>query len=320
VPDVRADNRYVVARPSTRSELAAPLILEGGTIGVFNIESNFEDAYHEGHLAIVSGFASQAAVAVQRAQLAKERMDRRRLEKELAIAREIQLSFLPKKSPEIPGFDLAGTALPHAEVGGDYYDFINVSQNRVGLAIADVSGKGIPAALLMAGFRMSLLAEIRNEFAIRAIMRKVNSLLNESTERHKFVTAFYGVLDYRNRVLIFSNAGHNPPILFRSDGTIEYLMEGGLALGVLPDALYEERPVAILPGDVLLLYTDGVSEAESEADEGEQFGRERIEDSIRNRITRSAQDIVDGLVEDVRVFSGERGQTDDLTLMVVKAK
>jgi sigma-B regulation protein RsbU (phosphoserine phosphatase) len=97
-------------------------------------------------------------------------------------------------------------------------------------------------------------------------------------------------------------------------------MEGGLALGVLPDALYEERPVAILPGDVLLLYTDGVSEAESEADEGEQFGRERIEDSIRNRITRSAQDIVDGLVEDVRVFSGERGQTDDLTLMVVKAK
>jgi sigma-B regulation protein RsbU (phosphoserine phosphatase) len=151
-------------------------------------------------------------------------------------------------------------------------------------------------------------------------MRKVNSLLNESTERHKFVTAFYGVLDYRNRVLIFSNAGHNPPILFRSDGTIEYLMEGGLALGVLPDALYEERPVAILPGDVLLLYTDRVSEAESEADEGEQFGRERIEDSIRNRITRSAQDIVDGLVEDVRVFSGERGQTDDLTLMVVKAK
>ncbi len=319
VPDVRADDRYVVARPSTRSELAAPLSLEGRTIGVFNIESDLEDAYHEGHLAIVSGFAAQAAVAVQRAQLARERMERRRLEKELAIAREIQLSFLPKKSPEIPGFELAGTALPHAEVGGDYYDFIHVSQNRVGLAIADVSGKGIPAALIMAGFRMSLLAEIRNEFAIRAVMRKVNSLLNESTERHKFVTAFYGVLDYRNRVLIFSNAGHNPPILLRKDGSVEYLMEGGVALGVLPDAFYEERPIAIRPGDVLLLYTDGVSEAESEADPSDQFGRERIEATMRRLATRSAQDIVDGIVEDVRTFAGERGQTDDLTLMVVKA-
>lgn len=319
VPDVRADSRYVVARPSTRSELAAPLLLEGRTIGVFNIESEIEDAYHEGHLAIVSGFAAQASAAVQRAQLGHERLERRRMEKELAIAREIQLSFLPKASPEIPGFDLAGTALPHAEVGGDYYDFIQVSQNRLGLAMADVSGKGVPAALIMAGFRMGLLAEIRNEFAIRAIMRKVNGILHESTERHKFVTAFYGVLDYRNRVLIFSNAGHNPPILMRADGTVEYLMEGGVALGVLPDAHFEERPVAIRPGDVLLLYTDGVSEAESAADMNEQFGRERIEESMRHRMQRSAQDIVDGLVEDVRAFSGERGQIDDLTLMVVKA-
>jgi sigma-B regulation protein RsbU (phosphoserine phosphatase) len=287
---------------------------------VFNIESEIEDAYHEGHLAIVSGFAAQASAAVQRAQLASERLERRRMEKELAIAREIQLSFLPKASPEIPGFELAGTALPHAEVGGDYYDFIQVSQNRLGLAMADVSGKGVPAALIMAGFRMALLAEIRNEFAIRAVMRKVNGILHESTERHKFFTAFYGVLDYRNRVLIFSNAGHNPPILMRSDGTVEYLMEGGVALGVLPDAFYEERPIGILPGDVLLLYTDGVSEAESEADMSEQFGRERIEESVRSRMHRSAQDIVDGLVEDVRVFSGERGQVDDLTLMAVKAK
>jgi serine phosphatase RsbU (regulator of sigma subunit) len=319
VPDVRADSRYVVARPSTRSELAAPLQLEGRTIGVFNIESELEDAYHEGHLAIVSGFAAQAAVAVQRAQLARERLERRRMEKELAIAREIQLSFLPKSSPEIPGFDLAGTALPHAEVGGDYYDFINVSQNRLGLAMADVSGKGVPAALIMAGFRMGLLAEIRNEFAIRAVMRKVNAILHESTERHKFVTAFYGVLDYRNRVLIFSNAGHNPPILLRADGSVEYLMEGGVALGVLPDAFYEERPVAIRAGDVLLLYTDGVSEAESEKDINDQFGRERIEESLRRRMSHSAQVMVDGLVEDVRAFAGERGQTDDLTLMVVKA-
>ncbi len=316
VSDVRKDARYVAARPSSRSELAAPLILEGRTIGVFNLESDREDAYHEGHLELVKAFASHAAVAVERARLTRALLERRRLEKELAIARDIQLSFLPREAPAIAGFDLAGAARPHAEVGGDYYDYIRVSDTRLGLAIADSSGKGIPAALLMAGFRMSLLAEIRNEFAIRAVMRKVNSLLHESTERDKFVTAFYGVLDIKHRALIFTNAGHNPPILAREDGTIERLTAGGVALGVLPDAHYEERPLALRDRDVLLLYTDGVSEAESPT--GEQYGQHRLERLLVRLRERSAQEILDGVVDDVLAWAGERGQNDDLTLMVVK--
>src|SRR4029077_15859395 len=211
--------------------------------------------------------AAQCAVAIERARLTRELLERRHLEKELAIAREIQLSFLPKSDPVIAGFDVAGTSRPHDEGGGDYYDFIRLSDTRLGIAIADVAGKGIPAALLMAGFRMSLLAEIRNEFALRAIMRKVNSLVFESTDRHKFVTAFYGLLDFRNRVLTVTNAGHNPPLLLRATGEIVALTDGGIALGVLPEAHYEERPIAIRPGDVLVLYTDGVSEAPSAAGE-----------------------------------------------------
>ncbi len=318
VPDVKRDARYVAARLTTRSELAAPLRVGGRTIGVFNLESDLDDAYHEGHLELLSAFAAQAAIAVERAQLLRDLVERRRLEKELAIAREIQLSFLPTRAPQVPGFDLAGAAMPHDEVGGDYYDFIPVGETRLGLAIADVAGKGIPAALIMAGFRMSLLAEVRNEFAIRAVMRKVNSLLHESTDRDKFVTAFYGVLDFRNRVLIFSNAGHNPPILRHRDGSLEYLIDGGLALGVMPDSLYEERPIALRPGDVLVLYTDGVSEAESPS--GEQFGSGRIEEIMGRFAHRSAQEILDGVIEAVRQFAGERGQNDDLTLLVVKAK
>jgi sigma-B regulation protein RsbU (phosphoserine phosphatase) len=317
VPDVRRDARYVAARPDTRSEIAAPLVLKGRTIGVFNLESNMDDAYHEGHLELLRAFASQAAVAIERARLTNELLERRRLEKELAIAREIQLSFLPKSAPAPPGFDIAGTSLPHDEVGGDYYDFIPVTDTRLGLAIADVSGKGIPAALIMAGFRMSLLAEIRNEFAIRAVMRKVNSLLYESTDRDKFVTAFYSVLDYKNRVLTFSNAGHNPPVLLRGGGAVEYLTEGGVALGVLPDAHYDDRPVVLYPGDVLVMYTDGVSEAESPT--GEQFGRTRLERVVERLSSRSAQEIVDGVVESVLEWTAARGQNDDLTLMVVKA-
>ncbi|HEY3217085.1 MAG TPA: SpoIIE family protein phosphatase [Candidatus Eisenbacteria bacterium] len=317
VPDVRRDSRYVAARSQTRSELAAPLIVGGRTIGVFNLESDHEDAYHEDHLELLSAFATQAAVAVERARLTRELLETRRLEKELAIAREIQASFLPTGAPEIPGFELAGTARPHREVGGDYYDFIQVSDTRLGLAIADVSGKGIPAALLMAGFRMSLLAEIRNEFAIRAVMRKVNSLLYESTDRNKFVTALYGVLDFKNRVLIYSNAGHNPPILLRRGGTVEYLLEGGVAFGVLPDAQYEDQPIALGVDDVLLLYTDGLSEAQSPS--GEHFGQRRIEQAIVSLAGRSAAEILEGLVEAVEGWAGERGRDDDLTLMVVKA-
>ena len=318
VPDVARDPRYVAARPSTRSEVAAPLLVEGRTIGVFNLESDQDDAYHDGHLELLAVFAAQAAVAVERARLTRELLERRRLEKELAIAREIQLSFLPKRPPQIPGFDVAGETRSHDEVGGDYYDFVSMSDTRIGLAIADVSGKGIPAALIMAGFRMSLLAEVRNEFAIRAVMRKVNSLLHESTDRDKFVTAFYGVLDFKNRVLTFSNAGHNPPILRRADGALVYLEEGGVALGVLPDARYEERPIAVRPGDLIVFYTDGITETESPT--GELFGNRRLEQAMERLAAKSASEILEGLVSEVTAWAGERGVSDDLTLIVLKAR
>jgi sigma-B regulation protein RsbU (phosphoserine phosphatase) len=317
VPDVKRDSRYVAARPETRSEIATPLIVAGRTIGVFNLESNVSDVYHEDHLDLLSAFAAQAAIAIERARLTRELLERRRLEKELAIARDIQLSFLPKNAPAIAGFDLAGMARPHDEVGGDYYDFIPISETRIGLAIADVSGKGIPAALIMAGFRMSLLAEIRNEFAIRAVMRKVNSLLHESLERERFVTALYGVLDFKNRVFIYSNAGHNPPILIRTSGAIEYLTEGGVALGVLADTHYEDCPVNIGPGDVIAMYTDGVSEAESPS--GELFGRKRIEECLARLAGASSREIMEGVAQAVLDWAGERGPNDDLTLVVLKA-
>ncbi|MGH7730105.1 MAG: GAF domain-containing SpoIIE family protein phosphatase [Candidatus Eiseniibacteriota bacterium] len=316
VPDVTRDERYVSARPETRSELAAPLRIGSRIIGVFNLENDRVDAYHEGHLELVTALAAQAAVAVERARLTRELLDRRRLEKELAIAREIQASFLPKAPPVVPGFQIAGTTIAHDEVGGDYYDFIPISDTRLGIAIADVSGKGIPAALIMAGFRMSLLAEVRNEFAIRAVMRKVNSLLHESTASGKFVTVFYGVLDHKNRALIFSNAGHNPPILLRREGPIEYLAEGGVALGVLPETEYDDRPVALRPGDVLVFYTDGISEAESPS--GEHFGVQRIEQLVETMLEQGAAAIMAALVARVQEWSGTRGQSDDLTLVVLK--
>jgi serine phosphatase RsbU (regulator of sigma subunit) len=317
VPDTSRDPRYIVARPTTRSEMACPLIADGKLIGVFNLESDREDAYVETHLEVLLAFASQAAAAIERARLLGEALERRHLERELAIAREIQLSFLPKSDPAIAGYQVAGYNLPYSEVGGDYYDFIRIVDNQTGIAISDVSGKGIPAALLMAAYRASLLAEIRNQYALRTIFAKVNTLLHESTDPGMFVTAFYGVLDSKNHVFTFSNAGHDPPYLLRAGGTIESLGEGGLPLGVFEEVRYEERPVSIGPGDVLLLYTDGVSEAPSPI--GESFGTRRIEETLRELADRSAREIVDALVARVTEFAdGTDRLADDVTIVCVK--
>jgi sigma-B regulation protein RsbU (phosphoserine phosphatase) len=318
VPDTSNDARYVAARDTTRSEVATPLLVEGETVGVFNLESDRPDEYHEEHLELLAAFASQAAMALERARLMRDRMERRHLERELGIAREIQSSFLPKSAPQVPDYDLAGRTLPHAEVGGDYFDFIRIGENRLGIAIADVSGKGIPAALIMAGFRASLLAEIRNEFAIRAVMSKVNSLLLESSDRGKFVTCFYGLLDLHHRALIACNAGHNPPLLRRADGRIEYLTEGGVALGVLPGAHYDDRPLALHPGDVLVLYTDGVTESLNA--EREAFDQDRLEATVQSLHHLAAREILDGIVKAALDWSGEENQSDDLTVVVVKVK
>ncbi len=185
------------------------------------------------------------------------------------------------------------------------------------MAIGDVSGKGIPASLIMAAFRASLKAEIRNNFAIRAILLKVNNLLYESIERANYVTAIYSVLDIKNRVLTFSNAGHNPPILRRASGQVEYLKEGGLALGTFPNSTYEERPVSLAAGDILLFYTDGVTEAKNEADE--EFGVERLLAGLEASRERSAREIVEFIVRETKKFASPDKESDDLTLIVIKA-
>ncbi len=316
VPDAMKDRRYVAARPSTRSEMACPLASQGRIIGVFNLENDDIDAYHEGHLEFLKTFASQAAAAIERARLLDAALEARKIERELEIARGIQESFLPEKAPEMTGLDLHGINLSYGEVGGDYYDFIPIVDNQLGLAIGDVSGKGIAAALLMAAFRASLLAEIRNHYAIRRIFEKVNRLLFESTDTGKFVTAFYGVLDVKNRVFTFSNAGHNPPLLLRANGTAEWLTEGGLALGILTEATYEERPVPLAAGDVLVLYTDGVTEA-SNSDE-DQYGVKRLEDLVRKLAHEPARLIVNAIREEVEAFTGDRHLNDDLTLVVAR--
>lgn len=318
VPNVKDDPRYIEARVETKSGMAVPIVSQNRTIGVFSLESDELNAYDHGDLELLEAFASLAAISIERARQHEEILEKRRLEEELLIAKRIQQSFLPQKKPQLPGFDISGINIPSEEVGGDYYDFIPILESQVGIVIADVSGKGIPAALIMASVRAGLIAEIRNNYAIRSIMGKVNNLLFESTASDTYVTAVYGVLDPKNRIFTFSNAGHNAPILRRADGEMKYLTEGGMALGMFENSKYEERPLGITPGEIIVFYTDGVTEARNESQE--EFGTRRLKQVISDSHDLSAGQIQENIHRAVKEFTGISHQEDDLTMIVVKIR
>lgn len=316
IGNVSNDPRYIDARPETKSEMVVPIMLDEKMIGVINLEHDDRDAFTVKDIDILSAFAPQAALAIERARMHKIMLEQKQIEEQLTIARTIQSTFLPKEVPTIKNFEIWGCNIPSGEVGGDYYDFIRIVDNQIGIAIADVSGKGIPAALIMASFRASLIAEIRNNYAIRTICRKVNNLLCESLKPENFVTAIYGVLDTKNSIFTFSNCGHNPGILSRASGEVVELTEGGLIMGIRPEAAYEERPVYIDKGDILCLFTDGISEAEDSL--GEQFETERLMELLVKGRKRSAAEIGAEVIQAVRSFADKSHIMDDLTLVIIK--
>src|SRR5919202_875009 len=273
VPDVRRDPRYVNARKETRSELVAPIISNDEVIGVFDLESDDPDAYTEDDRQVLLLLASQVAIIIEKAMLHEQLVEKKRLEAQLEVARQVQLALLPDRDPELEGFDISAYNFSTEEVSGDYYDFVKPYDDHLGLVIADVSGKGVPAALLMAFLRASLRAAIHIGYAPNVAMSKVNYLLWESIESHQYVTAFYGMLDATNRTLAFVNAGHNPLIILNPDGP-RFIERGGLPLGLFKDTRYYEYYLPIDSGQILVLYTDGATEATNP--DGEEYGRDRL--------------------------------------------
>lgn len=316
VTDVSKDDRYINLRKETKSEVVVPIRLNDKTIGVVNLESDHHDTFEKHHLSLMMAFASQAAISIERARLHKKILSGDRIEQQLAIARQIQRSFLPGHDPKIKGYDICGRNYPSGEVGGDYYDFINIVEGQMGIAIADVVGKGIPAALIMASFRASLIAEIRNNYSIRTICRKVNSLMVESLNPGNFVTAVYGVMDSKNHILTFANCGHNQPILVKQNNQIEFLKEGGPVMGVTHAASYEERPFFVNPGEIVVFYTDGVTEVFDA--EGKEFGVSMLTEVICRNRDKSSREILEAIYQAVREFAGPLHFFDDLTMVVLK--
>lgn len=242
--------------------------------------------------------------------------DHKALEDSLRASRITQLHFFPESLPELRGVDLAAVNVPSDVISGDYYDFFKIVEGHWGLVIGDVAGKGIPAGLMMSAFRASLLAEIRNNYAVSTIMTKVNDLLWETTAANRFVTAFYGVFDERHRMLSYCNAGHNFPLLLRSDGSCLELETGGILLGAFQGSQYEEGHLMLSPGDLLLFYTDGFIEAPGP--DGKELGSSAIPELLKGLSAGSASEIIEGLIGHLSGSTGEIHPADDVSLILLK--
>jgi sigma-B regulation protein RsbU (phosphoserine phosphatase) len=315
--DVREDPVYVNARDRTRSEMVAPIISNDEVIGVFDLESDELNAYSDDDLQMLTLLASQVAIIIEKVMLHEQLIEKKRLQGQLEVARQVQLELLPPNDPELPGFDISAYNFPTEEVSGDYYDWVRIYDDQIGLVIADVAGKGIPAALLMVFLRASLRAATHIGYATHISMAKVNFLLWESIERNQFITAFYGILDASNRTLHYSNAGHNPPLLIDAQGAARFIEWGEQPLGMFRDTRYHEHYHTFRPGEVLVLYTDGVTEALSP--NGEEFGRERLITAVKSGLTLTARELIASMQRDVFQWTDGVGLTDDATFFVIKA-
>ena len=316
-PDVRKEPNYINARSETRSEMVAPIISNTEVIGVFDLESDELDAYAEDDIQVLMMLASQVAIIIEKVMLHEQLIEKKRLEGQLEVARQVQLELLPAKDPQLEGYDISAYNFPTEEVSGDYYDWVKIYDDQIGLVIADVSGKGVPAALLMAFLRASLRAATHIGYSPQISMAKVNYLLWESIERNQFVTAFYAILDATNKTLAYTNAGHNPPLLLDKDGNPKFIDRGSLPLGMFRDTRYHEYYLTTEPGEVLVLYTDGVTEAQNQ--QGEEFGRERLAEAVIANRPRGARDLITAVQKIVIEWTDGRGATDDVTFFVIKA-
>jgi sigma-B regulation protein RsbU (phosphoserine phosphatase) len=321
VPDVSREEHYLAGLRGARSELVVPLKFGDQVIGVFDVQSPKLDAFGAAEREILSALAGIASVAIVNARnhaaalrSRDEASKRKALESQLSFARTVQEHLLPRRDPAIEGFDIAGVNLPGETLSGDYFDYIDLPKGSIGVTVADVSGEGVPAALLAASLQGMVRAHIENVYSISEIFQRVNKSLLASSAPEDFATLFYCVLD-SGGILTYVNAGHNPPIVLRADGSVERLTQGGTVLGMFAGQKYPHGRTELRPGDYLIAYTDGLTEA---VHEDEQFGEQRVIETARRVSGAPARIMASVLVTEADSFSGPGAAPDDITVVVVR--
>jgi sigma-B regulation protein RsbU (phosphoserine phosphatase) len=285
-----------------------------GVLTVYNRKD--EPAFTEDDQRLLTIIASQSAQVLENARLYEGERLLLRMNEELRLAAEIQRNLLPTAPPSVNGYAICGISAPAQVVGGDYFDFFDIGSGQVGLCLGDVSGKGLPASLLMASVQATLRGQALFDAAPGRCLQRSNRLLHRSTASDKFVTLFFAVLDFHEHHLSFSNAGHERPFLISSAGEIRRLGTGGVVLSILEDFAYEDERVVLSAGDTLVVYSDGISEAANAR--GEMFGEARLGELLCRHRRLPAPELQKRILDEVHAYSENEPQGDDRTLLIVQ--
>ncbi len=317
ISDLAPENPAAGKLAALGAEVIVPFQLQGKTDGLLVLGERMSHArYTDSELSFISSLCNLAAMAIDNSRLFEESLAKQRLEEELNLAHAIQEKLLPRELPQFSGCAVGTFHIPTKQVGGDYFDVVKLDESRICFAIADVSGKGFPAALLMANLQSAFRALMATELKLNQIAERLNNIVYQNTDFDRFITFFVSVYDSGTKKLTYINAGHNYPFLMKGDGRTLRLEDGGLMLGVMPEVVYEVGEESIVPGDFIYMFTDGVNEALNE--NGEQFSEERIGDLLKLNSGLSADEILGVIREEVARFVGQAPQSDDITHLCVK--
>ncbi len=318
VPDVRDSSDYVEARKETRSEIAVPIFIDGKSIGALNLESDEVGCYSEKDLKVLNFFAYASSISIEKAILHSRLLKNKVMESQLKVAKEIQAGLLPKNPPETKDYDIAGSCITTYDIGGDYYDYIQLSKNKIGIVVADISGHGIPAALIMTAFRALIRSHAKSIFYPSGLVSLLDSQISEFIRKRDFITLFYGILDINDHTFSYTNCGHNAPILYRASGHIETLEERGPSLNIVSNARYVTSQITLNPGDQLCIYTDGLVECFNKS--LVEFGMEKLIALNNPSLEKSSEETIDKIIETAKEFHQSDYFDDDITIVIIKRK
>ena len=320
INDLTKDDRFHSVKESDisiHSLLCVPLMQKGkmtGLLSIFNKKGG--EGFSADDQRLLSIIAAQSAQVIENARLLEEEQALQRIQEELRLAYEIQTNLLPKEPPSIKGYDISARSIPAKEVGGDYFDFIPLEQNRLAFCLGDLSGKGMPAALLMSNLQATIRGQTMVNATTAECLHRSNKILFHNTPPEKFATFFYGILDPGNHSLVYSNAGHNYPFLFKKGKEPVQLKESGIVLGCMEPFPFTEEKISLKPGETLLIYSDGITEAVNP--ENEELGESKLVQIISENQELSAEEIVKKVIDTVKEYTGTSPQTDDITLLIIK--
>jgi serine phosphatase RsbU (regulator of sigma subunit) len=321
IPEVQDDSQLKdqpsVLELKIKSAMCVPMYNNKEITGLIYVDRiSMKKRFRNDDLTILTLLANMAAIKIENAQVQQQIIEAEIKRKQLEMARNEQRNFLPRKNPECEKFEIAGKNISCYEVGGDYYDFIDIDEDRMAVTIADVSGKGFRAAIHMSGLRQSLHAKVSPSQSLKELAEKVNELIHGTTDTNTYITFFYGELNMTSGEFPYINAGHFPPIVMNKKGQVRRLGACGFCLGMFPVAEYEVKEMRLEVGDIALLYTDGITECRDEA--GEEYGEERLIEILKKGRKLSAEKLCDKIFDEVDAFGDGTEQMDDMTLVVVK--